>query len=39
MLLFLSGMLPVVDRKPQFIGRLGGELSVEEGRRPRSSRP
>ena len=33
MLLFLSGMLPVVDRKPQFIGRLGGELSVEEGRK------
>ena len=32
-LLFLSGMLPVVDRKPQFIGRLGGELSVEEGRK------
>jgi enamine deaminase RidA (YjgF/YER057c/UK114 family) len=31
-LLFLSGMLPVVDRKPQIIGRLGGELSVEEGR-------
>ena len=33
MLLFLSGMLPVVDRKPQFIGCLGGELSVEEGRK------
>ena len=32
-LLFLSGMLPVIDRKPQFIGRLGGELSVEEGRK------
>ena len=32
-LLFLSGMLPVVDRKPPFIGRLGGELSVEEGRK------
>jgi len=32
-LLFLSEMLPVVDRKPQFIGRLGGELSVEEGRK------
>jgi enamine deaminase RidA (YjgF/YER057c/UK114 family) len=32
-LLFLSGMLPVVDRKRQFIGRLGGELSVEEGRK------
>jgi enamine deaminase RidA (YjgF/YER057c/UK114 family) len=32
-LLFLSGMLPVVDRKPQFIGRLGGELSAEEGRK------
>ncbi|OCC00770.1 hypothetical protein BA190_32255 [Labrys sp. WJW] len=30
-LLFLSGMLPVIDRKPQFIGRLGGELTVEEG--------
>lgn len=32
-LLFLSGMLPVIDRKPQFLGRLGGELSVEEGRK------
>jgi enamine deaminase RidA (YjgF/YER057c/UK114 family) len=32
-LLFLSGMLPVVDRKPQFLGRVGGELSVEEGRK------
>lgn len=32
-LLFLSGMLPVIDRQPQFIGRLGGELSVEEGRK------
>jgi enamine deaminase RidA (YjgF/YER057c/UK114 family) len=30
-LLFLSGMLPVIERKPQFIGRVGGELSVEEG--------
>lgn len=30
-LLFLSGMLPVIDRKPQYIGRLGGDLSVEEG--------
>ena len=30
-LLFLSGMLPVIDRKPQYIGRLGGELSVEDG--------
>jgi enamine deaminase RidA (YjgF/YER057c/UK114 family) len=32
-LLFLSGMLPVVDRKPQFIGRVGGELSAEDGRK------
>jgi len=32
-LVFLSGMLPVVDRKPQFIGRVGGELSVEDGRK------
>lgn len=31
-LLFLSGMLPVVGRTPQFIGRLGAELSVEAGR-------
>ncbi|PRH85558.1 RidA family protein [Labrys okinawensis] len=30
-LLFLSGMLPVIDRKPQFIGRLGGELTAEQG--------
>jgi enamine deaminase RidA (YjgF/YER057c/UK114 family) len=32
-LFFLSGMLPVIDRKPQFIGRVGGEVSVEEGRK------
>ena len=32
-LMFLSGMLPVIDRKPQFLGRLGGELTVEEGYR------
>ena len=32
-LLFLSGMLPVIDRKPQFIGRLGGEVSIEDGRK------
>lgn len=30
-LLFLSGMLPVIDRKPHYLGRLGGELRVEEG--------
>jgi enamine deaminase RidA (YjgF/YER057c/UK114 family) len=30
-LLFLSGMLPVVDHRPQFIGRVGGELTVEDG--------
>ena len=32
-LLFLSGMLPVIDRKPQFLGRVGAELSIEEGRK------
>lgn len=32
-LVFFSGMLPVVDRKPQFIGRVGGELTAEEGRK------
>ena len=31
-LVFLSGMLPVVDGKPQFIGRVGGELSLQDGR-------
>lgn len=31
-LLFLSGMLPVIDRIPQYIGRLGGEVSIEDGR-------
>lgn len=32
-LLFLSGMLPVIDRKPRYIGRVGGELSAEDGRK------
>jgi enamine deaminase RidA (YjgF/YER057c/UK114 family) len=32
-LLFLSGMLPVVDHEPQYIGRVGGALSVEDGRK------
>jgi enamine deaminase RidA (YjgF/YER057c/UK114 family) len=31
-LLFLSGMLPVLDRKPKYLGRLGKELDVEAGR-------
>ena len=31
-LLFLSGMLPVVDHKPKYVGRLGAELDVEMGR-------
>jgi enamine deaminase RidA (YjgF/YER057c/UK114 family) len=31
-LLFLSGMLPVVDHKPEYIGRLGQELDAESGR-------
>ena len=31
-LLFFSGMLPVVDHKPKFIGRLGKELDAEAGR-------
>ncbi|MBM7043757.1 MULTISPECIES: RidA family protein [Rhizobium] len=32
-LLFLSGMLPVIDRKPQYVGRVGGELSAKDGRK------
>jgi enamine deaminase RidA (YjgF/YER057c/UK114 family) len=31
-LLFLSGMLPVVDHKPKYIGRVGKELDLEAGR-------
>ncbi|TIW26874.1 MAG: RidA family protein, partial [Mesorhizobium sp.] len=30
-LVLLSGMLPVVGHVPQFIGRVGVELTVEEG--------
>src|SRR6202521_3789247 len=32
-LLFLSGTLPVEGGVPKFLGRIGAELSVEEGRR------
>ena len=32
-LLFLSGMLPVVGREPQYVGRVGGALSAEDGRK------
>jgi enamine deaminase RidA (YjgF/YER057c/UK114 family) len=28
--LFLSGMLPVVGREPQYVGRVGGALSAED---------
>jgi enamine deaminase RidA (YjgF/YER057c/UK114 family) len=31
-LLFLSGMLPIVDHKPKYVGRLGKELDAEAGR-------
>jgi len=32
-LLFLSGTLPVEGGAPKFLGHIGGELSVEDGRR------
>jgi enamine deaminase RidA (YjgF/YER057c/UK114 family) len=32
-LLFFSGMLPVVDHKPEYIGRLGKELDAAAGRK------
>ena len=32
-LLFLSGMPPVVGHEPQYVGRVGGALSVEDGRK------
>ncbi len=31
-LLFLSGMLPTVGHEPKFFGRLGAELTTEQGR-------
>jgi enamine deaminase RidA (YjgF/YER057c/UK114 family) len=31
-LFFFSGMLPVVDHKPKYVGRLGKELDAEAGR-------
>ena len=31
-LLFLSGMLPIVDGVPKFFGRVGAELDMEQGR-------
>ncbi|MGC2300519.1 MAG: RidA family protein [Acidobacteriaceae bacterium] len=31
-LLFFSGMLPVADHKPKYVGRLGKELDVDAGR-------
>lgn len=32
-LLFLSGMLPVRGREPQYVGRIGGAVSAEDGRK------
>ena len=32
-LLFLSGTLPLEGGTPKFVGRIGGDLSVEDGRR------
>lgn len=31
-LLYLSGMLPVVGHEPKFVGRIGSEFDVEQGR-------
>jgi enamine deaminase RidA (YjgF/YER057c/UK114 family) len=31
-LLYLSGVLPVVGHEPKFVGRLGKEVDVEQGR-------
>jgi enamine deaminase RidA (YjgF/YER057c/UK114 family) len=31
-LLYLSGILPVIGQKPKFVGRLGKEYDVEQGR-------
>jgi len=31
-LLYLSGMLPTIDSKPAFVGKIGREFDVEQGR-------
>lgn len=32
-LVFFSGMLPVVGHEPQYVGRVGGVLTAEEGKK------
>lgn len=32
-LVFFSGMLPVVGHEPKFVGRVGGALTAEEGKK------
>ncbi|MEK1862724.1 MAG: RidA family protein [Rhizobium leguminosarum] len=32
-LVFFSGMLPVVGREPRYIGRVGGALTAEDGKK------
>lgn len=32
-LVFFSGMLPVVDRKPQYVGRVGGAVTAEDAKK------
>ncbi|HWT59833.1 MAG TPA: RidA family protein [Rhizobium sp.] len=32
-LVFFSGMLPVINREPRYVGRVGGALTVEDGRK------
>ncbi|HJM43281.1 MAG: RidA family protein [Nitrospinota bacterium] len=31
-LLFVSGQIPLMDGKPRFLGKVGADLSVEEGK-------
>ena len=32
-LVFFSGMLPVINREPRYVGRVGGVLTTEDGRK------
>ncbi|MBB2755442.1 UNVERIFIED_ORG: enamine deaminase RidA (YjgF/YER057c/UK114 family) [Rhizobium aethiopicum] len=32
-LVFFSGMLPVINREPRYVGRVGGALTAEDGRK------
>jgi enamine deaminase RidA (YjgF/YER057c/UK114 family) len=38
-LLYLSGVLPAIGHEPKFVGRLGRQYNVEQGREAAQMRP